>query len=125
MTMFWRGFRDGYLLAYRLAALVALTFALTGCPSPIPVVDPPTPPPVGPPVNPPPVTPTHGTITDAQFSALTEWTSEAQILALVGAPFQKYDSGGFTIWVYVQAGTTKTYFLWLKAGIIDHRGTAP
>lgn len=110
------------------AALYAALLALCGgCGTvTVPPPEPPapfTPPtPVAPPVN-PPVTPTTGAITDAQFAAVAAGTSDVDVAAALGAPFSKHDAAGFTIWTYVVSGTSRSAFVWLKAGVVDHKST--
>lgn len=125
--------------------LVAVAFlALAGCvqPAPVPVgpgptpwtpVPPPQPPPpvpvdpgpVIPPPPTPPITPVVGKITEEQYIALPNGTTQQALLDTLGLPYQSYDAAGFHIWVYAFVGVEKTASFWIKAGIVDHKGTTP
>lgn len=96
-----------------------LLAACGGCES-IPVVphDPPvnpTPvePPIPVPVNPPVVG--GGSITDAQYDAVSEGALESEVVAKLGAPFQRATAAGMTKLVYIFVGTDHVAWFFVGA----------
>lgn len=74
---------------------------------------------------PPPVDAGRGVITQAQFDAVATGALEADTRNALGAAFQEHDAAGFRILTYRIGGTSRTVFVWLKDGKVDHKGTAP
>ncbi len=128
--------RAGLLSGAAALVIFLLAAALTlcvGCATPVVPVGPPTPVDPGPSPGPGPIDPGPGptpvpttgpgTITDAQFAALPDGSTEAAVLALVGQPYQKHSAAGFSIWAYLMGG--RTVWFWMKDGVVDHRSSAP
>lgn len=89
-------------------ASIVVAAALTACGGYVPV-SPVTPTPPGPVVPPTPVDPVvvgHGAISPATFAAITVGMTEAEVLALTGAPYQRRVAAGSTVleWDIVGAG---------------------
>ncbi len=125
----------------RLNLLSLAAFLLVGCgsdPWPVPVPPPgpyvpPPPPPHNPPVDPgpvipppPPPTPTPpvgGSIREDQYAAIAEGVTEAQLLAVLGAPFRVVVAAGYRIGEYVFVGDADhiAYF-WINAnGVVERK----
>lgn len=94
-----------------------------GCYTPVPLPPGPVDPPPPVPIDPPPVTPTSGVMTQAQFDAIPVGAAESDVVGKVGQPFRSHDAAGFHILTYVESGTSRTFSLWFKAGLLDHKGT--
>jgi hypothetical protein len=86
-----------------------------------PPVTPPVTPPVVPPVKPPVESPG---ISEAQWAAVADGMTEAQVVAILGAPFRATNTGGLRVLVYAFVNSDSVAWVFLKAGVVIRRNRA-